>query len=398
MLKRRTVLTFEQALSLPSATLRFAQLGWRVIKIEATPMGENPAGDPNRYLGKQFLDEDRRAFYLAGAVGKEVIALNLANEQGHAILHRLVRDLNVDVFCCNTLPVRYKKLGIDYETLKSIKPDIIWAGISAMGPEYGNVGGYDPVLQSMAGIVDLTGEPEQSGSLAGLPICDLKAGDEVYAGVCLALAERAETGQGKRIDVSMLQAMSSWLINQVQLLNFDHELNEISRTGNRHPKFIPTSIFPTNNGSVYIAVGNDLQWKRLVALSNFSMLSNDARFKSAGRHHEREAIYREIGDITLTYSTEDLIAELHEAKIPSSSVNNVPQVCALDAIKNKLTTTESPDGNTLYLQPMATDIEGATTHLPFPRKYAENTINILKEVEYTDDEISTYLEQGVIAG
>ena len=398
MLKRRTVLTFEQALSLPSATLRFAQLGWRVIKIEATPMGENPAGDPNRYLGKQFLDEDRRAFYLAGAVGKEVIALNLANEQGHAILHRLIRDLNVDVFCCNTLPVRYKKLGIDYETLKSIKPDIIWAGISAMGPDYGTVGGYDPILQSMAGIIDLTGEPEQSGSLAGLPICDLKAGDEVYAGVCLALAERAETGEGKRIDVSMLQAISSWLINQVQLLNFDHELNEISRCGNQHPKFVPTGVFPTNNGSVYIAVGNDLQWKRLVALPNFSKLSNDARFMSEGRLLEREAIYRDIGNITLTYSTQELIAELHEAKIPSSSVNNVPQVCALDAIKNKLTTTETPDGNTLYLQPMAVDYEGATTHLPFPAKYAENTINILKEVEYTDDEISTYLEQGVIAG
>ena len=398
MLKRRTVLSFEQALSLPSATLRFAQLGWRVIKIEATPMGENPAGDPNRYLGKQFLDEDRRAFYLAGAVGKEVIALNLANEKGHAILHRLIRDLNVDVFCCNTLPVRYKKLGIDYETLKSIKPDIIWAGISAMGPDYGNVVGYDPILQSMAGIIDLTGEPEQSGSLAGLPICDLKAGDEVYAGVCLALAERAETGQGKRIDVSMLQAISSWLINQVQLLNFDHELNEISRCGNRHPKFIPTGIFPTNNGGVYIAVGNDLQWKRLVALPNFSKLSNDARYMSEGRLLEREAIYRDIGNITLTYSTQELIAELHEAKISSSSVNNVPQVCALEAIKNKLTTTESPDGNTLYLQPMATDLEGATTHLRFPGKYGENTIDILKELEYTDEEISTYLEQGVIAG
>jgi crotonobetainyl-CoA:carnitine CoA-transferase CaiB-like acyl-CoA transferase len=266
-----------------------------------------------------------------------------------------------------------------------------------MGPDYGNVGGYDPILQAMGGIIDLTGEPDQSGSLAGIPLCDLKAGEEVYSGVCLALAERAESGQGKRIDVSMLQAISSWLINQVQLLNFDHEQNEISRCGNRHPKFTPTSVFPTKNGSVYIAVGNDLQWKRLVSLPAFSSLSNETRFKSAGRTLERDSIYEEIGVICLNFSTEDLIAELHEAKIPSSAVNTVPQVCELDAIKKKLTTTESPDGKRLFLQPMPVDYEGASTHLPFPHKYAEDTINILKEVAYTDDEIAAYLEQGVVA-
>jgi len=244
----------------------------------------------------------------------------------------------------------------------------------------------------------LTGEPNQSGTLAGLPICDLKAGEEVYSGVCLALAERAESGQGKRIDVSMLQAMSSWLINQVQLLNFEHELNEISRCGSGHPKFIPTGVFPTKNGNVYIAVGNDLQWKRLVELPKFAMLSNDARFGTEGRVREREAIDRDIGKITATYTTEDLIAELHQAKVASSPVNTVPQVCALDAIKSKLTTTESPDGKTLSLQPMAVDYEGASTHLHFPAKYAENTISILKEVAWTDEEIASYLEQGIIAG
>lgn len=397
MLKPKTVISFEQALSLPSATLRFAQLGWRVIKIESTPRGDGPAGDPNRYLGNNFCDEDRRAFYLAGAVGKEAMALNLATEEGRAVLHRMIRELDVDVFCCNTLPVRYEKLGIDYDTLKAIKPDIIWAGISAMGPDYGSVGGYDPILQAMGGIIDLTGEPDQTGSLAGIPLCDLKAGEEVYSGVCLALAERAESGQGKRIDVSMLQAISSWLINQVQLLNFDHEQNEVSRCGNRHPKFTPTSIFATKNGSVYMAVGSDLQWKRLVSLPAFSSLANDVRVKSAGRILESDAIYQEIGDICLNYSTEDLVAELLEAKIPCSPVNTVPQVCALDAIKPKLTTTESPDGTLLSLQPMAVDYEGASTHLHFPHKYAEDTVNILKELTYSDDEIATYLEQGVIA-
>ena len=134
-MKRRTVLSLEQALSLPSATLRFAQLGWRVIRIEATPHGSTLPGDPNRYIGAEVLDEDRRSYFFAPNVGKESIALNLKDPRGREVLHRLIRELDVDVFCCNTLPGRYQDLGIDYDTLKGVKPDIIWAGISSMGPD-----------------------------------------------------------------------------------------------------------------------------------------------------------------------------------------------------------------------------------------------------------------------
>ncbi|MCP4982705.1 MAG: CoA transferase, partial [Gammaproteobacteria bacterium] len=145
----------EQALSLPSATLRFAQLGWRVIRIEATPSGKGLPGDPNRYIGSKVVDEDRHSYFIAPNAGKEAITLNLKDPQGQAILHRLIRELDIDVFCCNTLPGRYKQLGIDYDALKSIKPDIIWAGISSMGPEYPDVPGYDPAIQAMSGFMEL---------------------------------------------------------------------------------------------------------------------------------------------------------------------------------------------------------------------------------------------------
>ncbi|MCH9022084.1 MAG: CoA transferase, partial [Planctomycetes bacterium] len=155
-MKQKTILSLEQALSLPSATLRFAQLGWRVIRVESTPaLSAEFPGDPNRYIGEDRFGHDRRTYFLAQNLGKEAIAINLKEVEGQKILHQIIRELNVDVFCCNTLPGRYQSLGIDYETLKSVKPDIIWAGISAMGPEYPNVPGYDPVIQAMAGYMEI---------------------------------------------------------------------------------------------------------------------------------------------------------------------------------------------------------------------------------------------------
>ena len=110
-MKRRTVLSMEQALSLPYATLRFAQLGWRVIRIEATPSGQGLPGDPNRYIGSRIADDDRRSYFVAPNVGKEAIALNLKDVRGQQLLKRLIHELDVDVFCCNTVPAAIKVLA-----------------------------------------------------------------------------------------------------------------------------------------------------------------------------------------------------------------------------------------------------------------------------------------------
>ena len=152
-MKPRTVLSLEQALSLPYATLRFAQLGWRVIRIEATPSGEGLSGDPNRYIGSRLAGDaaaDRRSYFVAPNVGKQAVALNLKDPRAQALLSRLIDELGVDVFCCNTVPSRYAALGIDPETLCARHPALIWAGISAMGPAHPKAPGYDPVIQAMA--------------------------------------------------------------------------------------------------------------------------------------------------------------------------------------------------------------------------------------------------------
>ncbi len=383
---------------MPSATLRFAQQGWRVIRVESTPVhGAEFPGDPNRYIGEERFGHDRRTYFLAQNLGKESIAINLKEKEGREILHRIIRELNVDVFCCNTLPGRYQSLGIDYLTLKSVKPDIIWVGISAMGPEYPEVPGYDPALQAMAGYMEITGDPEGKPTLMGLPLVDLKAGDEVYAAIWKALLQRAETGNGAQIHVSMLQCAASWLITTLPLLNFDPDPSEITRCGNQHRKFIPTDAFPTRDGYVYIAVGNDLQWQRLTAIAEFAGVATPARVSNQGRHDEREEMYNDIRKVTSSYTSAELSAMLTRANIPQAMVNDLAQVRELAAVKSKLTTSVTPDGETIYLQPMAIDMPDAKTCLPFAPQYGEQTLRIMKEIGYSPDSSKRYLEEQMIA-
>jgi len=395
-MKRRTVLSMEQALSLPYATLRFAQLGWRVIRIEATP-GEGLPGDPNRYIGSRVADEDRRSYFIAPNVGKEAIALNLKDPRGQEVLRKLITELDVDVFCCNTVPRRYESLGIDYASLSKAKPDLIWAGISAMGPAYPDAPGYDPVIQAMVGYMELTGPADGPPTLSGVPLIDLKAGDEVYANVMLALLERAESGRGTRIDVSMLQAAASWLITTLPLLDFDCMPAEISRCGNEHRKFIPTNVYPTRDGFIYLAIGSDVQWQRLTEIPQFACVGNAERVTNEGRHRQREAIHRDMAAVTRTCSTFELNEYFRHATIPHAPIQDIPAVRAMAAISDKLTTTCTPAGKRVRMQPAAVDIAGAPSDFSFPAKYGEHTLAVLGEAGYASEEIARLERDNIVA-
>ena len=396
-MRRRTVLSLEQALSLPSATLRFAQLGWRVIRIEATPTGAGLPGDPNRYIGGRVADDDRRSYFIAPNVGKEAIALNLKDARGQEVLRRLIRSLDVDVFCCNTVPSRYKSLGVDYATLSATRPDLIWAGISAMGPDYPDVPGYDPVIQAMCGYMEVTGNPQGPPTVMGLPVIDLKAGDEVYANVMLALLERHETGSGKEIHVSMLQAAASWLITVLPLIDFGCEPNEITRAGNELRKFIPTNVYPASDGFVYLAIGSDAQWKRLTEIPKFAPVANEIRKTNEGRHKERDAIHRDIATVTARYAVDEILADLRGATIPATRIFDLRQVRELPQLARKLTRTAMPGGRPVRMQPMAVDVAGGRAELPFPPKYGADTRRVLAEGGFAAAAIDALAGARVIA-
>ena len=399
-MKPRTVLSLEQALSLPYATLRFAQLGWRVIRIEATPGGDGLPGDPNRYIGSRLSGDaagDRRSYFVAPNVGKQAIALNLKDARAHELLHRLIDALDVDVFCCNTVPSRYAALGIAPQALRARHPRLIWAGISAMGPQHPNAPGYDPVIQAMAGYMEVTGEREGPPMLTGIPVIDLKAGDELYANVMLALLERAEGGQGAEIHVSMLQAAASWLITVLPLLDFDCQPSEITRAGNEHRKFIPTNVYPARDGYVYLAIGSDVQWRRLTAIARFAPVANAVRLTNEGRHAEREAIHRDMAAVTVQASVDELLAELAAATIPATRIHDIRRVRELPALAGKLTRTTLPDGREVRMQPMAVDVAGAHAALPMAPRYGEHTRAVLAEAGLAGAEIDALAAAGVVA-
>ncbi|NMF89405.1 CaiB/BaiF CoA transferase family protein [Aromatoleum petrolei] len=398
-MKRRTILSMEQALSMPYATLRFAQLGWRVIRLESTPAGDGLPGDPNRYIGGKVADDDRRTYFIAPNVGKEAIALNLKEPDGQALLRRLLVELDVDVFCCNTVPRRYKQLGIDYATLAAAKPDLIWAGISAMGPDYPDAPGYDPVIQAMAGYMELTGAADGPPTLAGVPLVDLKAGDEVYANVMMALLERAESGKGTRIDVSMLQAAASWLITTLPLLDFDCQPAEITRCGNEHRKFIPTNVYPTADGFIYMAIGSDVQWKRLSEIPKFASIASAARATNEGRARERDAIHCDVAAVTSRYPTTEIAADFRDATIPHAPIHDIPAVRDMEAVRRRLTTTRMPGGKLVHMQPMAVDVAGADGgELPFAPRYGQHTDAVLREAGCSEDDIALLHSRGIVAG
>ena len=397
--KPGVIISMEQALSMTYATLRFVHLGWRVIKVEATPAGPGKLpGDPNRYIGSVVADEGRRSYFVGPNLGKESIALNLKTPEGQEALQRIIRELDADVFCCNTLPAHYKPLGIDYDRLRQAKENLIWAGISAMGPEFPDVAGYDPALQAIAGFMSVTGAADGPPTLSGIPLIDLKAGDEVFANIWMALAERAVSGKGRRIDVSMLQAASSWLITLLPLIDFGCADWELARVGNEHRKFVPTNAYPTSDGAILIAIGSDGLWGKFTAIDKFASLARDSRATNEGRIRDREALHAGIAAITRHYPTAAIIADLKSARIPHGPILTVPETMKLDAVSSRLTGTTMPDGKHIRTQPMAVDYPGAETEFAFPPRYGEQTQAILREAGYGDSEIAALSEAGVIAG
>ncbi|HIE22475.1 MAG TPA: CoA transferase, partial [Acidimicrobiia bacterium] len=298
------ILSLEQALSLPYGTLRFVHLGWRVIRIEPTPVpGRVSRGDPNRYIGRPVAGEDRHSYFVAPNVGKEAITLNLKEPSGREALLRLIATLGVDVFCTNTMPARHHELGIDYETLRSVKDDLIWCSISAMGVDYPDVPGYDPVTQALCGFMDLTGERDGPPMQCGPPITDLKSGDEVFAQVLLALWERDRTGKGRMIDISLAHSAVSWLHTFTPLLDMGSPPEEIRRNGNRHRQFIPVNAYPTSDGYVYMAIGSDSQWARLVAQPMFAHLDLEVYRSNEGRRSVQEDLHAQIAATTCRYDS-----------------------------------------------------------------------------------------------
>ena len=386
---------------MPYATLRFVHLGWRVIKLEATPLpGQETRGDPNRYIGRPVAGKDRHSYFVSPNLGKEAIAIDLKKEQGQKLLKRLIKELQVDVFCTNTMPARHKKLGVDYQTLNNIKKNLIWCSISAMGTKYPNVPGYDPVIQALCGYMDLTGNADGPPLQCGPPLVDLKAGDEAVIQTILALMERFQTGKGKMIDISMAQVAVSWLHTFLPMLDMGSPPSELKRSGNQHRQFIPVNAYQTADGYIYIAIGSDAQWIRFTQQPLFAGLGQKRFRTNEGRRNHKEDLFAEIESVTKKNPAAEISHALTRAAIPHSPITPIEEVINLPFVAETALQTFTPDGNKVRLPPPAhatEHLKKINNKLPFAPAYGEHTDAILKQIGLSSAKISSLREEGIIA-
>ncbi len=389
------ILSLEQATVLPYLTYRLAMDGCRVIRME------HPVyGDPNRLVGDPFLEGEERmnSYYMAINSGKEAITLNLAEPKGQEILRRLLVELDVDIFATNQLPRNYQKLGVDYETLREVKSDLIWLGITGFGPDSNEVA-YDPILQARGGLMELTGEPDGPPEVVGVPLPDMGTSEHSYGLVMRALFMRAVSGQGSRIDVSMFDSTCSWLTVPITMTR--SFAKKISRRGNTHEFFAPVSVYPTSDGYVYVAVGNDKQFIAFSSLPEFSALAKDEYKKNAGRIADVMNLNNGISAVFKAMTTEKALSLMNGIGVAASKINTVGEVADDPLIKNKLLkAVDSKSGFQLTLAPppVSTEyLEANGRKLSFPPRFGEHNEAILGgELGISSEELASLKADGII--
>jgi formyl-CoA transferase len=388
-----TVLSLEQATVLPYLTYRLAQDGMQVIRME------HPVyGDPNRMVGENVLGEERmNAYFLCINGGKKALTLNLAESEGQKIFQSLIQRLEVDIFATNQLPKNYEKLGIDYEALKAIRPDIIWLGVTGFGPE-SNEAAYDPILQARSGLMELTGETDGDPQVVGIPLPDMGTSEHAYGLLMKALYKRQITGEGTKIDLAMFESTVSWLTVPITLNNSFGK--KITRRGNTHEFFSPVSVYNTSNGYVYMAVGNDRQWKSMVSMEMFKSLDRPEYQKNAGRIADAQNLNRAINEIMMNHTSEELIDLFNAITVPISKIKTIPEVIRDPLVKRRLLVAKDPvTGNKITLAPppnMTPFLEKSHRELSFPPRFGEHNGEIYGRLGYSEEDLNRLKEKKVI--
>jgi formyl-CoA transferase len=387
------ILTLEQATVVPYLTYRLAMDGMEVIRLE------HPVyGDPNRMIGRNVLNEERmNAYYLCINAGKKALTLNLAEPDGRELLGRLIRKLQIDIFVTNQLPRNYTKLGVDYDSLKALKDDIIWLGVTGFGPD-SNEGAYDPILQARSGLMELTGEADGAPQVVGIPLPDMGTSEHAYGLLMKALFKRSITGEGARIDLAMFESSVSWLTVPITMTaSFG---KHISRRGNTHEFFSPVSVYRTKDGFIYLAVGNDRQWQSLVSLPPFQSLDKPAYQKNQGRIADVANLNRDLNAITATHTSAELIDLLTLITVPVSEIKPVAEVIKDPLTQRRLLFADDPQtGTRITLAPpphMTPYLEANRRHMTFPPRFGEHNDAIYGKIGCTAADLSRLKEKGII--
>ena len=387
-LARFKVLDLTRVRAGPTAARQLADWGADVVKIEL-PRGldESDMGGPRHGPDFQNLHRNKRS-----------LTLNLKEPAGVEIFKRMVET--ADVVIENYRPEVKFRLGIDYETVRSINKRVVYGSISGFGEDgpYRERPGFDQIAQGMGGLMSITGLPGQGPVRVGIPVADLGAGIFCAMGILVALLEREVSGEGQWVQSSLLGA-------QISLLDFQAARWLIAKevpgqAGNDHPTSIPTGVFPTRDGHINIAASGKHIFTRFCQTLDLMHLLQDQRFADdAGRSSNRIPLNQAISEVTKQRSSAELIDMLNKAGVPCGPINRMDQVFADPQVRHLGMAAPVEHGSLGNIEVVNQAIKLSRTpsrvvHAT-PEK-GEHTDEVLKEYGYDDKSIAEFRARKIV--
>lgn len=386
-----TVIDFTQAYSGPFCAMQLADFGARVIKIERAGVG-----DQSREWTP--FKNGHSGYYSSINRNKESITLNIGCPQGQEIVKKLVKDADIvlENFKFGTLA----KFGLDYESLKQINPGIIFASLSGFGQSgpYKKLAAYDNVVQSMCGIMDVTGYPEGDPLRVGPGIGDSFTGLLLANGILMAYYHKLETGEGQALNIAMLDALFGLLENAI--LNKTVLNKELTRMGTRDVDYAPYDVLNCTDGLYTIAVTTEAQWVDFCNAIGNEALATDARFVTNDKRMENyDSLMAEIKPFFADKTREELDKVFTNANVPGGSVLDIPEVVHNPqlAVRDMHLWVEDKGigGHQTMNNPMKMSETPSALRCGSPL-LGEDTDHILEEIGYTPAEINTLHEEHVV--
>ena len=324
------VLDLSRVLAGPWCTQNLADLGADVIKVEKPGVG-----DDTRHWGPPFAkdaqgqDSSETAFFIAMNRNKRSITVDISTPEGQDIIRKLVAES--DVLIENYKVSQLVKYGLDYAALQKVKPDLIYCSITGFGQTgpYANRPGYDMIIEGMGGFMSVTGEAENvpgaSPQKAGVPIADIFTGMYATNAIMAALIHRDRTGEGQCIDMALLDTQIAVMANAASAYLCTEQIPQ--RLGNASATIVPYQTFPTSDGWIIVAAGNNSQFKHFVTVGGQAQLANDPCFHdNPERVKHRDQLVPLLEAMTRQKTKAEWIHLLEEAKVPCGPINNFKEV------------------------------------------------------------------------
>ncbi|QSO50816.1 CoA transferase [Alicyclobacillus curvatus] len=382
------VLDFSRVLAGPFCTMNLADLGAEVIKVESM------TGDDTRKWGPPFVGGES-AYYLSVNRNKRSLAVDLKSPHSHDIVHKLISE--ADVVIHNFLQPVAEKLGLTYEHVMDINPEVIYCSISGYGYDDARPG-YDYILQAVGGLMSITGQPDGQPMKVGVAVTDLFTGLYATVAIQAALMHRLRTGQGQSIDMALYDSQIAMLANVASNVLIGG--SDAPRFGNGHPNIVPYQLFQTSDGAVVITVGNNHQFAALCDAFGLDSLPEDPRFQT----NEQRVLHRDelvslFEDAFRTVPTEEALTRASVAHVPAGAVRSVKQALDSDDTSRRalLWHVTHPLLGDLNLVGSPLKLSGSpVVYRRVPPRLGEHTQEILTEQGYSVEHIQSLIEKGVL--